>query len=255
MNVKQIRLTILTLSLVLASPLCTADWDAGELDKAIASSPGRPAADAGRDGGRKPGEVLVFLGVRKGMTVLDVIAAGGWYTEALAVAVGKHGKVYAQNPPTVLQMREGANEKAISARLADGRLANVERLDVDLAALELPAGSIDLAITALNFHDVYNRYGDQAAVGMMKKVFQALKPGSVFGVIDHYGAEGNDNTQLHRIQRSIVEDTAVKAGFLVEDSSEMLRNSDDPLNVVVFDPAVRGHTDRFVLRLRKTLGD
>lgn len=251
MNVKQIQLTMLTFSLVLASPFCAAGWDAEELDKAIASNPGRPAGDAARDAGRKPGDVLTFLGIREGMTVLDVIAAGGWYTEALSVAVGEHGKVYAQNPPTVLQMRDGANEKALGARLANGRLANVERLDTDLASMTLPANSIDFSITALNFHDVYNRYGAEAAVGMMKKVFQVLKPGSVFGVIDHYGAEGNDNTQLHRIQRSIVEDTALKAGFLLEDSSEILRNSGDPTNVVVFDPAVRGHTDRFVLRLRK----
>jgi predicted methyltransferase len=255
MNIKRIRFISATLLLFLATPSSATNWNAEGLATAIANSPGRPAGDAERDGGRKPGEVLVFLGVRKGMTVLDLIAAGGWYTEALSVAVGEHGKVYAQNPPSVLQMREGANEKAISARLSDGRLVNVERLDVNLAALELPAGSIDLAITALNFHDVYHRYGEEAAVGMMKRVYQALKPGGVFGVIDHDGVEGNDNAQLHRIPVSIAEATAVKAGFVVEASSEVLRNANDPQNVLVFDQTVRGHTDRFVLRLRKTLGN
>lgn len=251
MNIKQTRFAMLILLLLLAAPLYSADWDAEGLAKAIAGSPQRPAGDAERDAGRKPGEVLTFLGVRKGMTVLDVIAAGGWYTEALAVAVGEQGKVYAQNPPAVLQMRDGANEIAISARLAGGRLANVERLDVELAAMELPDASVDLALTALNFHDVYNRYGEEAAVGMMKRVFQALKPGAVFGIVDHSGAAGNDNVQLHRIQQSIVEDTAIKAGFVVEASSDVLRNPDDPLDANVFDPGIHGQTDRFVLRLRK----
>jgi|TARA_B110000240_G_C13183263_1_gene318691 predicted methyltransferase len=44
-----------------------------------------------------------FLGIGKGMTVVDVIAAGGYYTEVLSVAVGASGKVYAQNPAAVLQ--------------------------------------------------------------------------------------------------------------------------------------------------------
>lgn len=253
MNIKLARLAIFTLLLVLSSLLSASEWDAAALSKAIAGNPGRPAGDSARDAGRQPGAMLTFFGVNKGMTVLDVIAAGGWYTEALSVAVGEHGKVYAQNPPTVLQMREGANEKAISARLADGRLANVERLNVDMAELALPANSIDFAMTALNFHDVYNRYGPDAAVGMMKRVMQALKPGGVFGVIDHTGAEGNDNAKLHRMQKKDVAAAAATAGFMLAGESELLRNADDPLNVVVFDPGVRGHTDRFVLKFRKPL--
>lgn len=250
-----IRFTALAFLLILAIPSSASDWDAAALGQAIASNPDRPAGDAERDAGRKPGEVLTFLGVHKGMTALDLIAAGGWYTEALAVAVGEHGHVYAQNPPGVLQMREGANEKAISARLANNRLANVERLNVDLAAMELADSSVDIAFTALNFHDIYNRYGEEAAVGMMKRVHQALKPGGVLGIIDHNGVEGNDNAQLHRVQQASVEAVADKAGFIVEASSDLLRNAEDALNAGVFDPAVRGHTDRFLLRLRKPAAD
>lgn len=253
MNRKLPSLTTLALLAIFAMPLSAGEWTPESLSKAIASSPARPAADSQRDAGRKAGEVLIFFGVNKGMTALDLIAAGGWYTEALSVAVGEHGKVYAQNPPAVLQMREAANEKAISARLANGRLANVERLNVDLAAMDLANSSIDFAITALNFHDIYNRYGPDAAIGMMKKVLMALKPGGVFGVIDHNGAAGNDNAKLHRIQKTLVEAAASKAGFLLEGESDLLGNPDDPLNVGVFDPGVRGNTDRFVLKLRKPL--
>ncbi len=251
MKIKLLHFTMLSFLLLSAGPVIAAQWDASALTRAIANSPNRPAGDAKRDAGRKPGEILTFFGAHEGMTALDLVAAGGWYTEALSVAAGKTGKVYAQNPPGVLQMREGANEKAISARLANGRLANVERLDVDLAAMALPANSIDLALTALNFHDIYNRYGEPAALGLMNRILQVLKPGGVFGVIDHNGAAGNDNAQLHRIQKSLVEAAAVKAGFTVESTSGLLRNTADPLNVGVFDPKLRGQTDRFVLRLRK----
>ena len=72
-----------------------------------------------RDAGRKPVEVLRCLGVESGMTVLDVFAASGWYTEVLAHAVGANGTVYAQNTEFLLSMRDGVNDKGMTARLAD----------------------------------------------------------------------------------------------------------------------------------------
>lgn len=108
-----------------------------DLAAALASED-RAAADRARDAGRKPAEVVAFLGIGSGMTVMDLIAAGGYYTEVLSLAVGPTGKVYSQNPPRVLQFRDGANEKALSARLADGRLPNVERVnEQDLGATGL----------------------------------------------------------------------------------------------------------------------
>ncbi len=89
----------------------------------------RSEEDRARDAGRKPFEVVAFIGIEPGMNVLDVMAASGWYTEVLSVAVGPEGHVTAQNTAGSLQRREGANEKAITARLADNRLPNVSRLN------------------------------------------------------------------------------------------------------------------------------
>ena len=108
----------------------------------------RSTEDKARDGGRKPAEVITFLGVEPGMTVIDVIAASGYYTEVLSRAVGPLGKVYAQNPAAVLKFREGANDKALNHRLADNRLPNVIRWDREATALGIAPGSIDLAMTA-----------------------------------------------------------------------------------------------------------
>ena len=78
-----------------------------------ASADGRSEEDRARDAGRKPFEVVAFIGIEPGMNVLDVMAASGWYTEVLSVAVGPEGHVTAQNTARSLQRREGANEKAI----------------------------------------------------------------------------------------------------------------------------------------------
>jgi predicted methyltransferase len=211
----------------------------------------RPQADKERDAGRKPGEVVTFLGVVPGMTVLDLIAAGGYYTEVMSVAVGESGKVYAQNPDFVLQIREGANDKAMTERLAGGRLPNVVRLDQELGEVGLAPGSVDLAITALNFHDIYNGRGSEAALGFLTRVYQLLRPGGVLGLIDHQGIAGQDNEQLHRIEESKVLEVVRQSGFEIEATSDVLRNPADDHASKVFDPAIRGRTDRFVLKLRK----
>lgn len=219
------------------------------LEMALASE-SRSERDRDRDAGRKPAQVLEFLGVGSGMTVVDLYAAGGFYTEVLSLAVGNEGKVYAQNPARMLQFRDGANEKEISARLADGRLANVERLNKEIAGMGLEENSIDAVVTALNFHDIYNGAGPDAALASSKIVFSILKPNGVFGVIDHQGNSGNDNASLHRIEIALVVETLEKAGFNIE-QSDLLNNPDDSRNKKVFDPSIRGKTDRFLILARK----
>jgi predicted methyltransferase len=220
-----------------------------DLPKALAAA-SRPQADRDRDANRKPAELMQFLGVKPGMTALDVIAAGGYMTEVLALAVGPQGKVYSQNPPVMLGP-EGRYLKQVEARHAGGRLPNVVRVDADLpAATVIPPGSVDVAITALNFHDVHNK--DAAlAQSFLKGVYSTLKPGGVFGIIDHVGLEGANNAQLHRVPKQVAIDAAKAAGFTVEAESNILANPQDDHTKGVFEPALRGKTDQFVLKLRK----
>lgn len=223
--------------------------EADALRSALADS-SRPDADKARDAGRKPADVITFLSIGEGMTVMDVIAAGGYYTEVLSVAVGDSGTVYAQNPARVLEFRDGANDKAITERLAGDRLPNVQRWDREFTDLGLAPGSLDAAITALNFHDVYNTDAD-AAVGMLRVIYGALKPGGVLGIIDHVGAAGADNAALHRIKKSNVVAAAQQAGFEIAGDSDLLANPDDDHTRGPFEPDLRGHTDRLLLKLRK----
>jgi predicted methyltransferase len=237
---------------LLAVAGCSQRHDMPDLTSRLASGE-RPDEDKARDAGRRPGEVVTFLGIEPGMTVIDVIASGGYYSEVLSEAVGPDGKVYAQNIDYVLKLRDGASEKAISARLEGGRLPNVERLDREFDDLGLEPESVDAIVTALNFHDVLDGRGPEAAQSLLTALKSVLKPGGVLGLIDHAGIPGQDeaNKKLHRIDEARVVAAVEAAGFNVEATSSLLRNPADDQKQSVFAKGLRGHTDRFVLLLRK----
>ncbi|MGI9324691.1 MAG: hypothetical protein ACR2PZ_05685, partial [Pseudomonadales bacterium] len=205
-----------------------------ELRGALASAD-RSEADRSRDSHRLPDQVIEFLGIGPGMVVMDLIASGGYYSEVLSYAVGPTGRVYAQNPPAVLKFRDGANDKAMKARLVGNRLPNVVRWDRDFENLGLAPGSLDAAITALNFHDVYHQ-GEPRARGFLAVVYSLLKPNGTLGLIDHVGKQGLDNQQLHRIVPADIEAVARAVGFEIEARSELLSNTADDHSGNVFAP-------------------
>ncbi len=244
--------TVIVFSCLFMFPLGMAVADeSGMLADEVANAPGRSDEDKARDVQRRPGQVLTFLGLRSGDTVLDVWASGGWYTEVLSIAVGPEGRVYSQNAPPVLLFRDGFYDKALTERLSDSRLANVVRLDEEVVNTSLPMESVDFVMTALNFHDVYNRQGAEAAGTLLEAILNVLKPGGTLGLIDHVGSADADNAALHRVEPSRVKTAATNAGFIIEAESDLLAHPEDDHSKMVFDPSVRGNTDRFILRLRK----
>ncbi len=217
----------------------------------LANAPGRSDEDKARDAQRKPDQVLTFLGLRKGDTVLDIWSSGGWYTEVMSIAIGPEGTVYSQNSAAVLNFRDGYYDDLLTERLANDRLPNVQRIDASVAESGITPGTVDLAFTGLNFHDIYNRRGKEAAAGFLASVFDLLKPGGAFGIIDHVGDPGADNTTLHRIDPALVDEVVEESGFIIEAKSDLLARPEDDHTKEVFDPTLRGDTDRFILRLRK----
>jgi predicted methyltransferase len=248
-NASKSRLTLVSVAGLTALALCTQlqaasnSWTTEELTKALAS-PSRPEADRMRDANRKPAALMSFFGVERGMTALDIIAGGGYVTEVLSITVGPNGKVFMQNPA-------GMRGRGAGERLANNRLANVVSVEGNLPNAAVPAGSVDVAITAMNFHDVYNRGGAEAGQAFMKNVYDALKPGGVFGVIDHAANEGADTAGLHRVSKQNAIATAKAVGFVVEAESAILSNPDDNRTRPVSDAELRGKTDQFTLKLRK----
>lgn len=218
-------------------------WEAAALATA-----GRSDADTDRDADRKPAEVLAFAGATPGMMVM---AASGWYTEVLAVAAGPDGTVYAENPRWLLEAMNGAPDKALTKRLQDNRLPNVQRKDAGLDEGTVPPDSVDVALTALNFHDTVDRFGDEAGVAQLNQIYAALKPGGALILIDHSGIAGLDNKKLHRIEEFVVAGLVAQTQFQIEGEGGMLRHPEDDMPQMVFGKDIRGKTDRFVLKLRK----
>jgi len=238
------------------------------------SSAQRPQEDRDRDAARRPGQVIEFLGIESGMTVMDIIAAGGYYTEVLSAAVGPEGRVISQNSERILQMGDGAMARALKTRV--DRLNNVDILLSSLSELHPPAGTpastdnlilghvqtsaatyegkIDAAITALNLHDVYNFGGEDGARAMLETIYKLLKPGAVFGVIDHVGTAGRDNAKLHRIERNTAKELLTGAGFEIAAESDVLANPDDDHTLNIWDDSLGRNTDRMLIKARKPGG-
>lgn len=254
MQSRSLRFARLPIHALLTSGLLLTTWlgctSSSDLSTRLAEG-GRSTEDKARDAGRRPAEVVAFLGVEPGMTVVDLIAASGYYTEVFSEAVGPDGVVHAQNNAFVLKIRDGINDKAMTARLEGGRLPNVARLDREIDDLGLAPGSVDVFFTALNFHDVYDGRGVAAAASFLETVHEILADDGVFGLIDHSGNPGMDNKKLHRIEEQKVVEAALAAGFRVEATSDVLRNPADDRTQMVFAEGMRGNTDRFLLKLRK----
>lgn len=242
-------LVILAAAIALVSIPVQAQNAAG-LSARLANDSGRPEADKARDAGRMPAEVLDFLGIGPGMTVVDLVAAAGYYTEVLSHAVGPRGKVYMQNAPFTGERGE-RTAAAVDARLANNRLANVERITSSPDDLGLPDGSLDAAVIALEFHELYRSSDPNAVSNFLAEMNRVLKMGGILGIIEHAGHPVYDNAALHRALEADVVRDAMAAGFHVEASSKLLRNIDDNRSSGVFAAGIRGATDRFVLRAIK----
>ena len=221
---------------------------------AAVADPARPAADTQRDADRKPAAMLEFAGVKPGMTVADLIPGSGYFTRLFSAAVGAGGKVYAVSTVKAPDAPADAPDRsaAVRAIAADAHYSNVTVVPLDAKQFTLPAAA-DVVWTSQNYHDIHN-IKDVDVAAFDKAVFAALKPGGVFIVLDHSAEAGSgfrDTGTLHRIDEEAVKKEVESAGFRLAGESEVLRNKDDPRTAKVFDPAIRGRTDQFILKFVK----
>lgn len=214
--------------------------------------PDRHKFDLPRDAGRKPLELFQFLGVRAGMTAMDVAAYAGYTTEMLAAAVGPQGRVYMHNTRRVLdRFAEGYYQRTMDERLANDRLPNVVahiRDYDDLAGVE----QVDVAFLGNMLHDFYHDEGEDAAVALLRSIGEVVKTGGILGITDHVGIAEQDNAALHRMQRATARRLIEAAGFVIEAESDLYANPADDHTLMVYNEVVYRNTDRFLIRARKS---
>lgn len=212
----------------------------------------RPAADKADDAARKPTEVLAFINLKGGETVLELEAGRGYYSELLAGAVGLNGKVIVQNPPEFPQYY-AAEEARINGRLPNATLSKARFVD-----LGLPTGSVDKVVWILGPHELYYTPKDTKGFGEPAKAYseiaRVLKPGGEFIAMDHAAVAGAPTSvggTIHRIDPAVVKDLASKAGLKYVEESKLLANPQDDHSKMVFDSPLRRHTDQFLFRFVK----
>jgi predicted methyltransferase len=131
---------------------------------------------------------------------------------------------------------------------------NVTLIHASLAKMDIPQKA-DVIWTSQNYHDFHDSFfGPADLVGVNKAIYDALKPGGVYVVLDHVAQAGSglrDTETLHRIDPATVKKEVLAAGFIFEGEDNSLRNPADPHTKNVFDPSIRGKTDQFIYKFRK----
>lgn len=221
---------------------------------ALVAMASRPEIDRKDDAARKPAAVMAFFGAKPGMTVMELEAGGGYYTELLSHAVGLNGKVIMQNP----QSFDAFLGDALEQRLGNNRLPNVTVSRSLFDDLEAEDASVDLVTWVLGPHELFFTLQDGTGFGdpdtAYAEIARILKPGGSFVALDHAAAAGapaSTGGDTHRIDPNLVIAATQKAGLEMVAMSDVLANPADDYSKNVFDPSVRRKTDRFLVKFRK----
>jgi predicted methyltransferase len=245
---------VFALSLAFASP-AVAKTAPSPVVAAVADTANRTPDNVKLDEGRKPAELLQFFGLRQGMQVLDMFGANKYWSEIMAPAIGPKGHITVWQPTQFLTEKNRPPFEEFAAKHP-----TVSLISSPFEAPDLPKGKFDFAIINLDYHDVYWENPQRKVVRMdpdawLKNLYSAMKPGGIVGVVDHVASPNSDTRatveKLHRIDPNVVAADFKRAGFQLVGTSNMLRNPTDDHGLLVFDPKIRGKTDRAVFKFKK----
>ena len=248
------KLAALSLALA-AAPFAASAASAPTSIAAAVAATSRSPDNVKLDAGRKPGQVLQYLGLRAGMNVLDLLGANAYWAEITSPVVGPKGHVTVWNPT---QFTSDKRKQTFDAFMASH--PNVSLVVSPFEAPDLPKNFADLVILNDNYHDTYwqnekLKLPQMDPNAFLKAVYAAMKPGAVIGVIDHVANPNSDTRatveKYHRIDPNVVKADFKRAGFVLAGSSDILRNPADTHDVEVHDPKIAGKTDRFVFKFKK----
>jgi predicted methyltransferase len=205
----------------------------------------------------KQSELIRFARVDAGATVIDVYPGNGDWTRVFSDIVGPEGRVYSFVPAEVAHFKNDPLGLMRTLAKEPGR-ENVEAVSADLVALTKVTPPADVLWLHLFYHDLHTaliRDKGATADAFNRAVHERLKPGGRYVIVDHAAAAGSGTSgaqSLHRIDPASVRKEVEAAGFVLEEASTLLANKDDPHSIKVFDPTIKGETDRFAYRFVKS---
>ena len=251
----KLRLALLAATaLAFTTPAIAADMPA--YVTAAVSNADRSAAETARDANRKPADMVAFAGIKPGDKIVDLVPGkDAYFTHIFANVVGSSGHVYSFMP-TELDGELASHKPPIQLPpdgTVDPKWPNVTFVHHSLVALDLPE-KVDVVWTSQNYHDFHDKFmGPVDMAKYNKAVFDALKPGGTYIVLDHAapGAGPEVTETLHRINPDVVKTEVEAAGFKFVGESDVLHNPADDHSKNVFDPSIRGKTDQFVFKFEK----
>jgi predicted methyltransferase len=223
---------------------------------AAINDPTRPDADKAQDAVRHPAEILTFSGVKPGDVVMDIWPGKGYWTRLFARIVGPKGHVYAYVPAEIAGFKSDPLGVAKKTSAEPG-MGNTEAISDPLTTEPPPQyrNTADVIFTFENYHDLHDSFLKGADVPTFdREVGELLKPGGVYLIADQAAAPGSGlkNTEdLHRIDPAYVKQEVTGAGLKFAGQIDVLANPADDHTLKVFDPAIRGKTDRFVFKFVK----
>jgi predicted methyltransferase len=194
-----------------------------------------------------------FARVHAGSTVMDVWPGSGDWTRLFSDIVGPEGRVYSFVPAELAHFESDPVGQMRALAKEPGR-ENVEVASADLVALPESSRPLDVVWLHLFYHDLHTaliQTRGATAADFNRAVHERLKPGGFYVIIDHAAAAGSgtsDTQALHRIDPASVREEVEAAGFVLDAESTVLANKDDPHSIKVFDPSIKGQTDRFAYR-------
>ena len=204
----------------------------------------------------KLAELIRFSRVDAGATVIDVYPGDGDWTRLFSDVVGPKGRVYSFVPAEVAHFKNDPVGLMLTLAKEPGR-ENVEVVSADLVAMPQATRPADVLWLHLFYHDLHTalmQAKGATAAEFNRAVYERLKSGGYYVIVDHATAAGvgTSNAQsLHRIDPASVREEVEAAGFVLDAESTVLANKDDPHSSKVFDPAIKGETDRFAYRFVK----
>ena len=201
----------------------------------------------------KLSELIRFARVGAGSTVIDVYPGDGDWTRLFSDIVGPKGRVYSFVPAEVAHFKNDPVGRMRTLAQEPGR-ENVEAVSADAVAMPQVTQPADVVWVHLFYHDLHTaliQAKGATAAHFNRAVYEQLKPGGFYVIVDHaatIGTGASDAPTLHRIEPAAVRKEVEAAGFVLDAESTMLANNDDAHSIKVFDPSIKGETDRFAYR-------